>query len=296
MDRTRDYYLNKFYSRLYDNIERSSTKIIPKSILISFLNMTSNSRHSLLNKSSILSSEVPKDIFEQMLIERLIRETDEVDRYVLTAKGILEIEQKKDVFNPQMFIQYIDDKFFDVFKDSTKSLSDKEKIILLSLISARAFSADSPMDLKKSDKTTEIWKEITDSSYDLLSSLDVLKGLKKEDLYGQNSEKRNESPVSNLYRHTDALPKKTKGLYNNSLGKQKYYLDVSMDGFLSKEKLSFLFLKIFEKKQLSYLELTDVYDYCNSISFSKSIYLFDPVHLFSKVEYDQSIREILFFS
>ena len=64
-----------------------------------------------------------------------------------------------------MFIQYIDDKFFDVFKDSTKSLSDKEKIILLSLIST-GFSADSQWILK-SDKTTEIWK-VFDSSYDLL--------------------------------------------------------------------------------------------------------------------------------
>lgn len=296
MDRTVDYYLSKFYSRLYDNIERSSTKIVKKSILVSFLNMKSNSRHSLLNRSSILSSEVPRDIFEQMLIERLIRETDEVDRYVLTAKGILEIEQKKDVFTPQMLIQYIDDKFFDAFKDSVKSLSDKEKIILLSLISARAFSADSPMDLKKSDKTTEIWKEITDSSYDLLSSLNILKDLKKEDLYGQNSDKRNESPVSHLYRHTDTLPKKTKGLYNNTLGKQRYYLDVCIDGPLSKEKLSFIFSKIFENKQLSYLELTDIYEYCIEISFSKSIYLFNSDHFFSKVEYDQSIREILFFS
>ena len=289
-----DYYLNKFYSRLYDNIERSSTRIVQKSILFSFLNMKSNSRHSILQKSSIFSSEVPKDLFEKMLIEELIRETDEVGSYVLTAKGIIEVEQKKDVFNPQMLIQYIDDKFFDIFKDSVKLLSDKEKIILLSLISARAFSSNSPMDLKKADKTTEIWKEITDSSYELLSSLHILKGLKKEDLYGQYSDKRNESPVSHLYRHTDILPKKTKGIYNNTLGKQKYYLNVSMDASLSKEKLSFLFSKIFDNRHLSYSELNDIYDYCNEISFSKSIYLFDTSHIFSRVEYDQSIREVLF--
>ena len=81
------------------------------------------------------------------------------------------------------------------------------------MIAARAFSSESAIDLKTSDKTLDVMREIIDGTYKLLSSLKVVTKLQIEELYGK---KGNEHEVSNLIRHTDSLPRLTRGIYNKS--------------------------------------------------------------------------------
>lgn len=285
-------FLEKFYQKLYDNLEKIN-KLKENSIIISFLYIKSNDQYRLLNESSIFSYKIPKEIINNLQDRKLIRNTDTLNNYVITAKGIWDIENKKNILNEIKLINYIDNKFFNVYKLSEKPLTDKQKVILFSMLAARTFSEKSSIDLKKDETVMNAWKEIVDKSYEKLTSLDIISELEKDDLYGKKENKGNEKPVSHLYRHTDELPKKTRGLFK-AIGKQKYFLDISKDSEISKESLGFLFKQIFESKVLSLTEINDIDTFFQEIAFTKNIYVFDPrEHIFSKPEYDEIMRETL---
>ncbi len=285
-------FLEKFYQKLYDNLEKMN-KLKENSIIISFLYIKSNDQYRLLNESSIFSYKIPKEIINNLQDRKLIRNTDTLNNYVITAKGIWDIENKKNILNEIKLINYIDNKFFNVYKLSEKPLTDKQKVILFSMLAARTFSEKSSIDLKKDESIMNTWKEIVDKSYEKLTSLGIISELDKDDLFGKKENKRNEKPVSHLYRHTDELPKKTRGLFK-AIGKQKYFLDISKDSEISKESLGFLFKQIFESKVLSLTEINEIDTFCQEIAFTKNIYVFDPrEHIFSKPEYDEIIRETL---
>lgn len=285
-------FLEKFYQKLYDNLEKLN-KLKENSIIISFLYIKSNDQYRLLNESSIFSYKIPKEIINNLQERKLIRNTDTLNNYVITAKGIWDIENKKNILNEIKLINYIDNKFFNVYKLSEKPLTDKQKVILFSMLAARTFSEKSSIDLKKDESVMNTWKEIVDKSYETLTSLHIISELDKDDLFGKKENKGNEKPVSHLYRHTDELPKKTRGLFK-AIGKQKYFLDVSKDSEISKDSLGFLFKQIFESKVLSLTEINEIDTFCQEIAFTKNIYVFDPrEHIFSKPEYDEIIRETL---
>lgn len=285
-------FLEKFYQKLYDNLEKIN-KLKENSIIISFLYIKSNDQYRLLNESSIFSYKIPKEIINNLQDRKLIRNTDTLNNFVITAKGIWDIENKKNILNEIKLINYIDNKFFNVYKLSEKPLTDKQKVILFSMLAARTFSEKSSIDLKKDESVMNTWKEIVDKSYEKLTSLHIISELDKDDLFGKKENKGNEKPVSHLYRHTDELPKKTRGLFK-AIGKQKYFLDVSKDSEISKDSLGFLFKQIFESKVLSLTEINEIDTFCQEIAFTKNIYVFDPrEHIFSKPEYDEIIRETL---
>jgi len=51
-------------------------------------------------------------------------------------------------------IKFIDDNYFDLF-ETGKPISEKEKVILFGLLSARAFSEASSVDMRKGDSVKE---------------------------------------------------------------------------------------------------------------------------------------------
>ncbi len=285
--------LTKFYQKLYNNIEKNKKKVNENSIIITFLDLKSNVRYQLLNESSISSHKIPQKILIDLQNKKLIRSTDTLNSYTITAKGIWEVESKNSIINETILLDYLDQKLFNVYNISDKPLTDKQKVILFSMIAARTFSEKSSIDLKKEETVMDTWKEIVDKSYEKLKSLNLISKLDQKDLYGKVG---TEHPVSNLYRHTDELPKKTRGLFK-ALGNQKYFLDLFQNSEISKENLDFLFKQIFENKVLSSADIYEIDKFCRDIASTKNIYIFDPrEHLFSKPEYDEIIRDLLLFS
>ncbi len=293
MMENQEMVLKKFYQKLYDNLEKNKKKMKENSVIISFLDLKSNDRYRLLSESSIFSYKIPKEILSELQNKKLIRNTDTLNSYTITAKGIWDIENKNNFISELILLDYLDQKFFNVYNVSEKPLTDKQKVIIFSMLAARTFSEKSSVDLKKDETVMNTWKEIVDKSYEKLKSLNLISELDQKDLYGKSG---NEHPVSNLYRHTDELPKKTRGLFK-ALGNQKYFLDLLQNNEISKETLSFLFKQIFNNKVLSTSEINEIDSFCREIAFTKNIYLFDPRdHIFSKPEYDEIIRETLLFS
>jgi predicted transcriptional regulator len=283
------YHLKKFYDNLSGNLLLDK-KLKNNSILLTFLELKSNVRYRAISSASISSQNIPDLIISELLKNKFIRQSDELNKYVITAKGVWFIEKNTNIITEEAFIDFIDGKLFDVSL-SGSDLSDKEKVILFSMISARALSEKSPIDLKKDQYALDAWKKIIDDCYKKLYEIKAIKKMDQEQLYGK---KGNEHMVSNLIRHTDSLPKKTMGIFK-SIGQQKYYLDIYKDQKLSKDSLLYIFRLILNSANgLDARSIEDINKFCNDIAYGQAPYIYDvEKHKFSSPDYDDIIKDII---
>lgn len=286
MEESTRHYLYKFYDRLYDNFIMFEKKVKNKSILISFLKTTKNSRNKLISESSLSSSKIPNNVLNLLLSEKLIQSNDDINKFVISAKGVWVVEKEKEIINEDIFLNYINEEYF---IEKIKPLNSKEKIILFSMIAARTFSEKSVIDLKKNSSIADSWKDIIDLSAEKLNSIGVISKKDIEDLYGTPG---NEHLVSKLFRHNNYLASKVKQLYK-SPGDQKYYLSIYDDSQFSKDKLSYLLWEVFAGN-LSDQEKEEIISFLNDTSSKKSIFVFElNEHIFSMPKYDVIIEDCL---
>ena len=279
-------YLGKFYALLHDNLRREGN-LRESSILLCFLKTQSASRYRLLRKSTLDSISIPTPVLTSLLTKGLIQCIENIDTYAITAKGVWYIEHASDLVDEESLLEYINDKYF--IAKANSDLTEKEKVILFTMISARTFSEISSVDLKWVDSIKDKWKELLEKTYDKLHSMDLIIKLVKEDFLGQ---KGNVHVVSNIFRHNNQMVQKTMGIYSYNR-KQEYYLDLYKDPTFSQEKLSYLFWKIF-RGDISTESVDNIVDFCNDISSKESIYLFDMgKHLFSMPIYDVRVKDAL---
>lgn len=285
-------YLEIFYNKLHDNLlKKYKTNKFP-SVLIWFLEIKSNDRLRVMLASHIKPTRIPEETLKDLLKANLIRETNIIGDYAITAQGVWEYEIKKNIISDDVFLKHIDNKCFNTYKEIGKALSDKEKVIVFSMIAARAFSSTSPVDLKSDKSILDTWEEIINKTYLLLNSLGAIGKLMENSLFGKPG---NEHKVSAMIRHSDAIAKKTKGIYVCAGTRdQKYYLDIYKKEMLSQDSLKFLFRQIFFDRKLTTLEVDNICKFCDEIASSKSIYIFNiENHIFHKPEYDTAIRDAL---
>lgn len=279
--------LYTFYDHLRDRMILKN-KIKGNSILVSFFSIKSNETYKLLSEASIDITAANKYEFEVLETSGFIRQTDTNDKYAITAVGIWEIEKQKNLLHIDQLLKDIDKKFFDIF-ETDAVLSDKEKVIILSFIAIRSFSVDSALDLKSGDTALAKMEEIISKSFDLLKQNKCITKLTFAELFGKQG---NEHPVSHVIRHTDKILKKTRGIYQ-TLGSQKYYLNIGTESSISTNQLSYLFGLIFKNKMSN--ELKDsVSKFLEDTSHNDSMYLFNlDSHRFASPKYDVAIKEAL---
>jgi len=295
MNKKEKRYLDKFYKKLYNNINREKN-FTKDSIIITFIKTTKNKARDLLRKSTIESNRLPKNIINKLQEKDLIRSADFPNEYVITAKGVWEIERNKEIITDDILIDFFDNRKFDFF-GKIKGLSDREKVILLSMIAARTFSKDSVVDLKKEKRIRDEWKNIVEDCYGKLKQINVITKGKKDDIFG---EARADPPIVNLFRHTESLPRKTKNIFKSRGKNLTYYLDLSKESEISKENLAFVFWLIFgdaltkDNNEPSMSKIQEINQFLKEISTEKSVQLFDiENHKFSEVHYDDIIRDSL---
>ncbi len=285
--------LGKLYNPLYFNLIKKYKKEKHPSLLIWFLDIKSNDRLRLIKDSHINKFKIHKEVFKNLIDENLIKETDILSEYVLTAKGIWEYENSKGTISKESLLEYLDEKYFKTFKSREKKITDKQKVILLTMIAARTFSRDSLMDLKMVDSALDAWKDIATQAYDLLLVMGFIKDMKKEDLFYKKEIKGNEKEISHLFRHCDEIPKITKGVFK-AIGKQKYFLDLYKNNKINVEDLKFIFKKIIIDKKLTIPEVDKITEFCNRIATEKNVFIFDiKNHIFHNPKYDYLIRDAL---
>lgn len=281
-------HLKKFYDELYTDL-LVDKKLKRNSVLISFFEMKSNDRYRFLEGAAVESFNLPETMLFSLISEGLLRESDELHKYTITAKGIWVVERDSKI-NECELIDYIDEKLFKISL-SNKKLTDKERIILLAMICGRTFTINSPIDLKKDNYTLDGWKRIIDDCSKLLFDLKIINKMSQEQLYGK---KGNEHIVSHLIRHTDSLPKKTKGIYK-APGQQKYFLDIASDNVISKDKLTYILSLIFSSDGVFEIEsIYKVRDFCLNIAYQEASLIFEMKdHIFAAPEYDDILNEAI---
>ncbi len=282
--------LEKFYKKLQETLnQRYKEKI--ESILLRMLEIKSVDRFRLLREASLSKYQFPAEDIRNLLQEGLIRETDEENQYTLTAKGLLDYEKKTGTLVDEKIWEFIDKKYFDLYTESEKALNEKEKLVVLVMIAARAFSEKSCVDLKRGDVALNHWEEIILSSYNLLKDLKIIIKMNENDVFGKE---KNLHKVYTFFKHRENIPKKTKGVYKTT-GDQKYYLDVSNNrGKIDIGTLKMLFKKIVGHHRLSNSEIDKLFNYFNEVATTKNIYIFDvKEHIFYNPEYDNIIKDAL---
>lgn len=284
-------YLKRFYNVLRDNLRREKS-LKGNSILTSFFETRSASRYKILGASTLLSSSVPQEVFLSLLSQNYIQKCGSIDNYAITAKGVWHHELVLGLMNEDSLLSYINNKYFENNTPTTsdkKDLDEKEKVILYTLIAARAFSEQSRADLKSKDSVKDKWLELLERSYDNLLSLNLIMKIGKGEFLQKTG---NEHIASSVFRHNNHMVQRTSGIYAYT-GKYEYYLKLYVDSTFSKEKLSYLFWKLF-KGEISMQAIDTITDYCNKVSSADSIYLFDmKKHIFSMPTYDAIIKDCL---
>lgn len=278
--------LEKFYKRLYDNVLRQEKKMENNSVMLTLIKITSGKTSKLLNDSSIKGLIYPLDYLRELEKGGFIRPSDDknkLDEYILTAKGIYEVENTNKSLDLNQILNYFQKKYF-TFLEVTRPLVDTEKIIILSLIGARVFSIKSPMDLK-SHLIQDYWLDIFKDSYKFLCKLELIK---TKDLTFEKQ--GNEHPISYAMRRTDSLRKKTQHIFI-PIGNKKYYLDISENDKLSIPKLKRLLILIFESIDEKNI-LSDITNFCNEIAYKKSKYV-KTDFMYIEPKYDVIIKEAL---
>lgn len=279
--------LDKFYLKLYNYIQLDE-KVKESSLLEKFLYTKLNKCYTFLKEASIESSNIPAKTLDELIDNNYVRATDRLGSYSMTAKGVWAVEMQRGAISIDGLINVLDDKFFNLFSNS-KKITDKEKVVLLSFIAIRAFSAAASMDLKKGRTILDNLQEVINKAYDLLKKHQVVKNLKKEDLFGKGG---NEHPVSNVVRHASPqLNIQTKGTFKVQ-NPQKYYLDIFDK---TKEKtlsnLAFLIWVIY-KDTMTIEMREELMDFCLACTYEKGIYIYDLQNQnFIKPEYDPLLRE-----
>ena len=275
--------LQKIYDLLRNTLEANG-KLKHDSCLVSLaFGVKSNVRNNLIKSSALDKNDFNSNEREEMIDLGFIREIEDTGKYEITAQGIWEIE-KKSVIDIEGLISYIDKERFFV---EIKGMSDKEKIIIFSMICGRAFSSEAQIDLMDQD-LLENWSKVLDDSFRKLSEFGLIKTTKanwEKSLY----KKGTEHPVSVIIRHTDALPKKVNRIFK-APGDQKYYLDIMNNEKPDLDSLTYLFKKVFgDTMDLSNLD--EIVDHCKSIFVENANFLYKHGSEFTHPKYDMYLKE-----
>lgn len=284
---------NKELRKIYDGIKERlilKKKFKEDSVIISLFTIKSNVTYKILKESAIVLDSTKKMSFQKLESLGLIRLTDETNLYCITAKGVWEIEKENGMLDIEKLVKNIDGKFFESRFFREPVLSDKEKVLILSFIAIRAFSKQSSLDLKSSETALEKMQNIITTSFNLLKEEKLLQKLTLSDLFGKRG---NEHPVSNVIRHTDQLLKKTRGIYQ-TMGNQRYFLNLYPENNFSKNDLIHLFGSVFQDKLT--IEKKDKFiDFLKNTAYNDCMYLYSDLNaqLFLNPAYDSIIDEAL---
>lgn len=234
-----DDYQTRVLSQMYRSYEKwtkENKKYKGNSVLFSALKMTKNSRHDFLRTTA--EEYIDKPTASYLIKLGLIRKTDEGDKYAFTGKGLeyteVEILGKTNYFNA------LDEEYFNIFEDI--SISDRERIILMTMVAMRAFSEKAAIDLKEAAGVQDHWWEVMLIINDMLIKHEVIKV--SNSLRAIEIKSGIEHPASHIIRHSDRLPRATKGLFGKT-GNNAYYLSIAIGNKIYAEKLTDILELIF---------------------------------------------------
>ncbi len=182
--------------------------------------------------------------------------------YSLTAEGILYVEREVKKLGDGELVDWVNKKML----IKNKTISDKNRVILLSLLSCRCFSNDTCASYAEPIMEKAFLQILKKSNRFLLAhniiSADVVSD------GGHNSSK---SPVSKILDQIDKLPASS-GMIFKAHGSKKYYLDVVKDDEIDCQSITLL-AKIILGDNVNYDSILDLKQFCKD-SYMEFGYIF----------------------
>lgn len=241
-----EYELDNYQIRVLEQMYRSCEKWIKEnkkykknSVMFSTLKMTKNSRYEFLRATAEMYIDKPNASYLTEI--EFIRKTDERDKYAFTGKGLEYTEVE--ILGNMNYFKALDEEYFDVFEDM--SISDRERIILMTMVALRTFSEKATIDMKESAGVQDSWWDIMLLINDMLIKHEVVKPSSSLRMY---KPKGIEHPASHIIRHSDKLPRATKGIFEKT-GNLEYYFSIVIDNIIDPEKLADILELIFEEQR-----------------------------------------------
>ena len=260
------------------------------SVFFPLMETTSAKRAEIIRNSKININyeEFCKEDVKSLVKSNYLMAADCPDCYTLTAKGLFEVEERLELINKEKLLDNIQVKYFDIFNNGSK-LTDKEKIVLFSLICSRSYSITSCMKLESFGSENDIWMTIFRKCSTFLKNLQLISDIpnaitQEVDNY--------DVPLMYLMSHINELQKKTNNLYSFTKSRC-YYLDLEKDGKISTQHLIQLFAKIFTYV-LDEHKIEQVHEFINSISNNELMKMSEHKGMdFSKPEIDLILEKSL---
>lgn len=277
--------LENFYSKLRNCLTEYYKKE-PISVLFSLFNIKNNIRTSILTESSKHSDEIFQEEYEYLSSNGFITSIDNFEKYIMTTKGIWFIETERDILNIDKLFIFFDEKYLNIQLFGNKPLNDKEKILLILLISVRSFSIETAINLKKGKVVLQKLEELIYECFDLLLKHGVISKLDRDKLLDYEG---NENSVSDFIRHREALVRNSRNIYK-ILGGQKYYLDIYRDSSFQNKDFGYLIWLIYGKS-LNLDKEKDLIEFFKKNAYEKCIFLFDSANFtFINPDYDKILK------
>lgn len=212
-------------------------------------------------------------------------------RITLSSMGIWEAEQSKGTLDAPRLLAFIDEKWFDLFAESKSLPTDKEKLVLFTMLAGRAYSAGTAVDLS-SKRAHKPWTELTLASEAFLRDRGIIEDGRVTEALRNEGAGAALPPVVKFYRYTENLPKKTEALYA-AKGNNKYYLDLYADGAIEPAKISYLF-RLVLGDQADFTLAEAVTDYCRDRAYDIAIRVYPQSEPnFASLDYDRLIERAM---
>ena len=280
--------LKRFYD-VFTEAMRGKLKF-GESVFFPLMETTSAKRAEIIRKSKININyeEFNKEDVKSLVKSNYLMAADSPDCYALTAKGLFEVEERLDLISTEKLLDNIQTKYFDIFNNGNK-LTDKEKIVLFSLICSRSYSSKSCMKLESFGRANDILMTIFRKCSTFLKDLQLISAI--PNTITQEVENY-DVHLMNLMSHINELQKKTNNLYSFTKSRC-YYLDLERDSNISKQHLSQLFAKIFTNF-LDLDQIAQVTKFINDISNNELTKMSEHKGMdYSKPEIDLILEESL---
>lgn len=273
-------YEKVILKRIYDNsLEILSDK--SNSLVISSISSKKNSiAKCLINGAYHSSSDDPT--IRTLELNDLIR-CYKPGQYILTAKGAWFIEETYYGRTINDMISKIDDKSFAL---NTEKISEKNKVIVLSLISARCFSEKTSLEYS-TEETRGAFMALLRNSFELLSELGII-----DSSFESMCKTTTKNEISSFLNAIDKLPALTYQIFSR-YGRNRYYLDVVENDVIQKEKVISLFRIIFEGDiPLEFVEVLSTF--CNNMPLEYGYMFHGEGESFSGSDIDRIIEDCIY--
>jgi len=231
------------------------------SIVISDLYATKGKIQGKIRAADYKTSDNP--LIEQAFSDGMVK-LKEPNVYILTAKGAWAVETKFLGYSINDLLEKIDKERFGDDSKNEKT-SDKNKVILLSLLSTRAFSKETVASYRDDMLAEAFWKILSESAKFLLENKII--STEFADMYDETGSK---GKFGTLLGEIDKLQQSTLGIFVPK--SSTYHLDVAdEEGDLNSNKIVHIFKVIFEEIPLSLIEPLN--EFCFNISRTYGILL-----------------------